>query len=176
MLSSTDSRSELESRRLVFRRYCDEDLPFLEALLANPEVMRYIGNGQVRDKAEARTFLSRIYDMYATGEMMGLRILERKTDRSAIGHAGIVLQVVDDAIELEIGYWIAREYWMQGYATEAAARLKEYGTQELENSRFVSLIQPGNTGSRKVALHIGMKLEKEIKRNGQDVLVYATCT
>ncbi|TWT27141.1 GNAT family N-acetyltransferase [Planomicrobium sp. CPCC 101110] len=163
----------IQTARLVMRPYQDEDFGFLCSLFSDPEVVRFIGNGQTRNKDGAMEFLYWIYRSYKTHPKLGLRVLVRKNDGKLIGHAGLVPQTVNGFEELEIGYWIARDHWGQGYATEAAAALKEYGRRQLGKKRFVSLIQPANEASRKVAERIGMELEKEIMLAGRKVCVYS---
>lgn len=43
-------RLPITSKRLLFRRYNDDDFNFLMSLLSDPEVVRFIGNGEIRDK------------------------------------------------------------------------------------------------------------------------------
>lgn len=164
---------KLETARLEFRKYRDEDFNFLYSLLADPEVVRFIGNGQVRSRNGALEFMYWIYRSYRENPELGLRLLIRKEDGAPVGHAGLVKQTIEGIDELEIGYWIAKEYWGQGYAAEAAAALRDYGLEQLGQKRLISLIQPGNTASRKVAERTGMALEKEIQLSGKDVCVYA---
>ncbi|PSL40147.1 RimJ/RimL family protein N-acetyltransferase [Planomicrobium soli] len=163
----------IQTARLVMRPYQDEDFEFLCSLFSDPEVVRFVGNGQTRSKDGAMEFLYWVYRSYKTNPKLGLRVLVRKDDGKLIGHAGLVPQTVNGFEELEIGYWIAREHWGQGYATEAASALKEYGSRQLGRKRFVSLIQPANTASRKVAERIGMELEKEIVLAGRTIYVYS---
>jgi RimJ/RimL family protein N-acetyltransferase len=163
----------IQTARLILRRYQDEDFDFLCALFSDPEVVRFIGDGKTRDRQGAMEFLYWIYRSYKNHPKIGLRVLVRKEDRKLVGHAGLVPQTVNGTEELEIGYWIAREYWGRGYATEAAKALKEYGSEKLGKDRFVSLIQPKNTASRKVAERIGMELEKEILLAGREVCLYS---
>lgn len=163
----------ITSDRLLFRHYTDEDFGFLCSLTADPKMMRFIGDGQTRDRDGALRFLYWVYRGYETDPALGLRLLVRKKDGKRIGHAGIVPQLVDGEKEFEIGYWISPAFWGQGYATEAAKSLAEYGFGKLEKQRLVSLIQPGNTASRKVAEKAGMKLEKESWVSGQLACVYA---
>ncbi len=143
------------------------------SLLSDPEVVRFIGNGKTRDKNGGKYFLSWIYRTYEYGENMGLRLLVNKEDDTLIGHAGFVPQV-DKVKEIEIGYWITREHWGKGYATEAAKALLEYGHKQLDRERFIALIQPGNVASRKVAKKLGMALEKKVVLGGEEVDVYST--
>ncbi|WP_335808450.1 GNAT family N-acetyltransferase [Halobacillus litoralis] len=163
-----------ETRRLKFRKYNDEDFEYLFSLLSDPEMVRYIGDGNTKDEKSTNNFLNWIYSTYDVGTDTGLMVLENKEDNTQIGHAGLVPQTVDGAEEIEIGYWVSRKHWGKGYATEAAKALKEYGLIDLGENRLVSLIQPNNMPSRKVANKIGMDFDKEIVLGDQKVHVYST--
>jgi RimJ/RimL family protein N-acetyltransferase len=164
----------IQSERLFFRPYKEADFEFLMSLLADPEMVKFIGTGKVRDEKESRDFLSWIYKTYEAGDNLGLQVLVRKEDNGPVGHAGLVPQKIDGVNELEIGYWIARSHWGGGYATEAAAALLDHGRNTLGRNRFISLIQPENTASEKVARNIGMRLEKRIVLGEKDVNVFTT--
>ena len=69
---------------------------------------------------------------------------------------------VDEADEVEILYGFIRRYWGNGYATESAKKVYEWG-KDLKIDRFISIIDPGNIGSAKVAEKVGMTFEKEAK-------------
>lgn len=163
---------KLESERLLLRRYRDEDFEFLFSLVKKPEVMRHIGDGTTKNRQLALEFLYWIYRSYREHPRNGLMLLIRKEDGRRLGHAGLVEQTVDGMKELEVGYWLAPEFWGMGYAREAAAVLCREGFNEHGSNRLISLIQPGNVASRKVAEAIGMICEKELIRGGQPVLIY----
>ena len=163
---------QLESGRLLLRRYRDEDFEFLYSLLKQPEVMRHIGDGQVKSRQQAFEFLYWIYRMYKEHPEYGLFLLVRKADGKRIGHAGLVPQSVNGQAELEVGYWLAPEFWGAGYAREAARLLCERGFTQHRQSALVSLIQPKNQASQKVAKALGMECGEPVLRNGQYVLVY----
>lgn len=163
----------LQSDRLEFRSYKDEDFHFLWSLLSDPEMIRYIGKGQTRNRSEALEFLYWIYRSYQQHPHHGLLLLVRKSDGRRIGHAGLVVQTIEGIAELEVGYWVAKEFWGQGYAKEAAVTLRDYGLHQLGRSRLISLIQQENRASQKVAQYIGMAMEKEIDLAGKKVHVYA---
>ncbi|WP_164669774.1 GNAT family N-acetyltransferase [Virgibacillus doumboii] len=163
---------KLTTERLILGPYEDKDEGFLMAMLSDPEMMRFIGEGQPKDESGTKKFLEWIYGTYEQGAEFGLHVIVRKDDRVPVGHAGLVPQLVDGKKELEIGYWIMRNYWGLGYATEAAAALKKYGRQKLGQQRLIALIQPENVGSKIVAEKIGMHVEKKIVLSGQEVLVY----
>ena len=88
-----ESVMEIELDRLLLRPYNDNDLDFLESLLTNPDMMKYIGNGQTRNQNGIKDFLEWIYDTYSQNPNYGLMlILERGTNKP-IGHAGLVPQL-----------------------------------------------------------------------------------
>lgn len=163
---------QLESGRLLLRRYQDEDFEFLYSLLKKPEVMRHIGDGKVKSRQQALEFLYWIYRMYREHPEYGLFLLVRKQDGKRIGHAGLVPQSVDGQSELEVGYWLAPEFWGFGYAREAAWLLCEQGFMKHGQNTLISLIQPDNQASQKVAKALGMDCGEPVLRNGQYVLVY----
>ena len=163
---------KLETNRLMFRRYTMDDLAFVEELVTNENVMKYIGSGVAKDRTYAIQLIKRMIEQYANFEDYGLHVLVHKESGQYVGHAGLVAQIIDDAFEIELGYWIHPDFWGQGYATEAAHALKQYAEQELELERYVSAIQVGNVASQKIALQNGMKLEKQIEMEGKQVEIY----
>ncbi|RWZ58600.1 N-acetyltransferase [Halobacillus fulvus] len=165
---------KIETQRLRIRKYTEKDFDFLYHLLSDPEMVRYIGQGQTKDEKGTQQFLNWIYGTYEYGLGRGLMVLEHKTDRTPIGHAGLVPQLIDGMEELEIGYWISRDHWGNGYATEAAKALKDYAVIELEERRLVSLIQAGNLASIHVASKLGMELERKMFLNDRKVYLYSS--
>ncbi len=59
----------------------------------------------------------------------------------------------------EMGYWIGLPYWGQGYATEAAMRLRDFGFDELAVHRLHAAYLPRNPASGRVMSKIGMRFE-----------------
>lgn len=60
--------------------------------------------------------------------------------------------------------------------TEAARAILAYGFETLHLSRLICLIDPGNEASVKVAIKIGMSLEREAEIDGEPTLVYSADT
>ena len=75
--------------------------------------------------------------------------------------------------EIEIGYLFLRPLRGQGLTTEAAQACRDHGFLRLGFTRLISLIDPANVASRRVAEKIGMTLEKEIPKWGKRLCVYA---
>lgn len=84
-----------------------------------------------------------------------------KSDGSLIGDAGLRDSDIDGKKEIDLGYIIQAKYWRQGYGTEAAAAVLEYGVDKLDLKRICANMPVNHLDSKKVAIRLGMKLEKE---------------
>ena len=71
---------------------------------------------------------------------------------------------LEGAFDVEVAYMISKDYWGQGYGTEAARAIRNYGFEQLNLSRLICLIDKENVASIKVAQNIGMEFE----RSGKD--------
>ena len=84
----------------------------------------------------------------------------RKKDQKVIGNImckSLPNNEMEPSGEIEIGWHLGREYWGMGYATEAAKAVAEYGFRmNPEVPRFLAVVYPKNTASKKVATNIGM--------------------
>lgn len=73
----------------------------------------------------------------------------------------------------ELGWTIGRPWWGKGYATEAARRCLDYGFREMNRQRIISLIDPENVNSIRVAERLGQKVEGEFTFMEHRLLMYA---
>lgn len=64
-------------------------------------------------------------------------------------------------MEVEIGYHVNKEYWSRGFASEAAKGCRDYGFDQLGLLKLISIIDPNNMPSIRVAEKIGFRKEKE---------------
>jgi ribosomal-protein-alanine N-acetyltransferase len=77
---------------------------------------------------------------------------------------------IDGRREVELVYVLRKVFWGKGYATEAAIALKDYAFQKLALKRLVSLIDPENSASQRVATKVGMHYVRDTVRPGERVL------
>jgi ribosomal-protein-alanine N-acetyltransferase len=74
---------------------------------------------------------------------------------------------------IEVGYMLAKEYWGQGLATEAAQAILQYGFEQAGLARLICVINPQNQASSRVAMKLGMTLEIDGDVNGEPTLLYS---
>ena len=95
-----------------------------------------------------------------------------------IGCAGL-RDIDHEHRQAELGFWIGREYWGQGYASEAAAAVVHYGFDSLRLNRICAHHMARNPAAGQVLRHIGMKqeglLRQRVRKWGiyEDVVLYA---
>lgn len=161
----------LETSRLTLRYITVRDAEALIPILGDVEVMRYSIIG-VHDQKQIRRFIEqRLMSYLELG--FGLYALVYKQNQEFIGYCGFFIQSIEKQREVEIGYRLAKKYWGQGLATEAAQAVLEYGQQRFNFRRFVCLIDPENIRSVKVATKLGMKQEKSLVYHGLNVAMYS---
>lgn len=72
---------------------------------------------------------------------------------------GIGLRIDPQHPRAELGYWVGTAYWRNGYATEAARAIVEYGFATLGLHRIYASAFRENTVSAKVLQKLGMRPE-----------------
>lgn len=172
MIAPVRSRTppRLETQRLILRGWQRRDLEPHAEMSADPEVMRFIGDGRVLDRGQSwREVAMHIGHWALRG--YGQWALERKEDGASLGRAG--LWNPPGWPGLEVGWKLARDAWGQGYATEAGEAAIEWAWATLDSDRLISLIQPGNERSIRVAERLGMRREEATTVQGQTAVIFA---
>jgi ribosomal-protein-alanine N-acetyltransferase len=153
----------LETERLLLRRQQASDIGFLTDLWADPQVTRYLGGPRDRDwlrsafEETARTPYAEQYDLWP--------VVEKETGQ-VVGHCGLLDKEVDGRTEIELTYIFSPSAWGKGYATEIGQAIKQAAFEKMGVERLIALIEPENEPSERVAIKLGMRLEKEITRPG----------
>lgn len=96
--------------------------------------------------------------------------LERKEGGASIGRAG--LWNPPGWPGLEVGWKLAQSEWGQGYATEAGQAAINWAWVNLNATQLISVIQPNNTASIRVAERLGMQQLRESTVKGQQVVIF----
>ena len=159
-----------ESPRLVLREFEPADLDALAAILADPEVMHFASGVFTREQS-----LERLESWIENYRRLGFGIwaVVDKQGGALLGLCGLAPQVVDGVDEVEIGYRFRRDAWGRGYATEAAVAVRIHGFEKLGLRRVISIIEPANVRSLRVAEKNGMRLDKETMMWNKPVRIYA---
>ena len=162
-------RTQIETERLVLRLPRLEDAGAWGAATGDAEVMHYIGGSEGAASQSIERFLER---WEANG--FGQYAVERREDSAFLGRLGLLvwdrrgwrrstLPEAGDAGEVELGWALVRDHWGHGYATEAAAAVRDAAWADLGLDRLVSLIHPDNARSVRVAERLGARFEQDVE-------------
>jgi RimJ/RimL family protein N-acetyltransferase len=159
----------LETERLRLRMFRQDDLDAYAAICADPEVMRYLGDGKALGRAEAWRQMAMILGHWSL-RGFGLWALEERASGALVGRIGFFQP--EGWPGFELGWMLRRESWGKGYATEGTRRALTHAFTEMGRDHVISLIRPANQPSIRVAERLGEMLEGRTELYGQDVLVY----
>lgn len=138
------------TQRLTLRTLNEEDLDSLMGIWGDPEVMRYSGGAGSREREERslkfyiKLQIEKGYSPYA--------VILKESNR-LIGVCGF--NPPSDHGEVELVYHFSKNYWGNGYATEAAKACIEYARDHSITDRLAAFIDPNNQGSEKVLQKLG---------------------
>jgi len=160
----------LETARMRLLPWQPEDWLSLRPIARDPEVMRYISGGEPWPEEGIREFVERQIACFAARKFCLWRLIHKESGQM-IGFCG--LQPLAETPEIEIGWWLARDRWNQGLATEAAREALRDGFEGAKLQRIVSVAMPANRASIHIMEKLGMRFERETTHRGFAVVLYA---
>ena len=175
---------QLETDRLLLRAPVPGDAEALAPMYADPEVMRYVGDGRTLTQSDTERSVKRMIERWEA-DGFGLFTTVRQEDGAIIGRVGLLVwntdtwepttraEAADGPSEVEVGYTLGKPYWGRGYATEAAGAVRDYALNELGAERLIALIIHGNTASENVARKLGLEYERDIMLGRRGAQLFA---
>jgi len=160
----------IETERLLLRLPEPDDAASVARQIGDPEVMRYIGpTADAIHAAERIRQMRRAWDVDGFGRF----VVVRRDTGEAIGRVGILVwdpatwrhgtrRAIGPQAEIELGWTFERAAWGHGFATEAAAAVRDWALAEIRPSRLISLIHPANDRSQRVAAKLGERYVDDV--------------
>jgi ribosomal-protein-alanine N-acetyltransferase len=158
----------IETDRIFLRLFCISDIEPFAKICANPNVMRYIGDGKPATLDIITEKIPEWIELYEK-QKYGLMALVIKETNKLIGFCGLLHQTLDGDKYIELGYRLDEAYWQKGIATEAACAVRDYAFDALDIPMLISIIHHQNEASKRVAKRVGMRLME--KTHFKNVLV-----
>ena len=148
----------LETERLVLRPLTAQDAPALQRLAGRREIAdTTISIPHPYSEPQARQWIAGTADLFARGKAAAFGI-QLKREGNLVGASGL-RDVEAEHSQAELGFWVAVEWWGQGYATEAARAVVGFGFEQLGLNRIYAHHMVRNPASGRVLARIGMKQE-----------------
>jgi [ribosomal protein S5]-alanine N-acetyltransferase len=160
-----------ETARLTLRWFEPGDLEALAAIHDDPEVIRYVGGPERWAGGRAADRLAEYIEEYGRFGFSKWAVIVRATGALA-GRCGPVVETIEGRQEIELGCVLGRAHWGAGYATEVVSAALEHCFSVLGRSRIVSLVDPANVGSQRLAARLHMKHERDVEWRGRRMRLY----
>ena len=159
-------RLRLETERLWLRPPTPQDADALSALFADPEVMHALGKEAISVPEGVQAMIEGGIGGWKTDGVGPFVIETAAGNRQVVGQAGLMIfdtrgwtpsswSAAGSYAQPELGWALIRSHWGHGYATEAAAAIREWAQRSRSLDRLVSLISPDNARSQRVARRLG---------------------
>jgi ribosomal-protein-alanine N-acetyltransferase len=165
----------LQSPRLLLDAFTLDDAPSVQRQAGDPEVARTTANiPHPYPEGAAEAWIGSHAPAFAEKRHVTLAI--RHPEHGLVGTVSLGVDMAHR--HAEAGYWIGREFWSQGFATEALRRLIAYGFRELDLERIHARHLGCNPASGRVMEKAGMTREgcqrRHFIKNGnfEDVVLY----
>lgn len=159
------------SERLLFRKLRTTDFKDWLPFYNDPRSTQYWDGLPTNPTEACEAQFNRVFERYEH-DLGGMNALILKESKKLVGICGLLVQTVDNIQELEIGYSILPNYWLQGFASEAAQKCKVFAFENNFSDSLISIIHVDNIPSQKVAINNGMHLDKTTVYNNNPVHIF----
>ena len=147
----------IETEHLVLRPFSFMDSEDFYKIASNPENLRFIFPVQA-NLQESQHVLANYFMKYP----LGIWAICDKKQEKMIG--SIKFEKIDEIKkEAELGYFLNKEYWSQGYMTEVVTNIRDLSIEELGLKQLSIVTHMENSASQKVAQKSGFKFYRRFK-------------
>lgn len=168
----------LFGNRLMLREFRPEDHPAVHAYASDPEVTTFVDWGP-NSIAETRAFLAGATAQREAAERTEFTLAAVQIGSGTLIGSGAIGVTNAHHHRGELGYVINRDYWSQGYGTEIAELLIQFGFEHLGLRRIEATCDPANQASARVLQKSGLSYEGLMRSHllvdgvGRDSLLFA---
>ena len=140
----------IKTERLIIKSPELEDVDAMIALVNNWEITKWLSNVPYPYlQSDGIGFVKRSKQKHETGSSYNYLVFFQDT---LVGGVGLSLQ--ENGI-YDLGYWVGKQYWGQGIATEASYALLSFGFDNLRQTKIQAGYFDGNDASARVLKKLG---------------------
>ena len=147
----------LETERVILRRWKESDAESLYEYAKDPDVGPIAGWPPHKSVNES---MDVIKNVFAAAEAYAVCL---KTDCRAIGAIELKLKghtdMTDKDDECELGYWLGKPFWGQGYMPEAVREMLRHAFEDIGMTKVWCGYYEGNDKSKRVQEKCGFRYQ-----------------
>ena len=159
----------LETSRLTYSMFEEDDYNDLVDVLHNEEVCKYLPGPKVYPKDIIKKWLNFFISSFDTHKPNMYYAIREKGQDKIIGYCA--MNWIPEFDTNEITYVLHNGYWGKGYATEAAQKMMELA-RLMNVKQMVSLAMVGNKASSHILEKMGFIYDKDVHLWGADLHLY----
>ena len=154
----------LETESLIIREFNEGDFTSIHTYASKPEVTMYLPFGP-NNEVDTQIFLKKAINYQIENPRYDYEFaVIMKQSNNLIGGCGIHFTSISNK-EGSIGYCYDKQYWGNGFASEVAKAILNFGFNELGLHRIFATCHPDNIGSARVMQKIGMQKEGRLREH-----------
>ena len=161
----------IETKRLLLRDISQEDLKPLSKLFADPDVMKSSLDGKPFPYEKSKMILQNMMDQRKRYDFSICAIIHKKTN-AWMGFCGLYWEKDNEELKTDFAYRLFKEFWGQGYATEAVTACLLHIEKLFPNIIINAYIEPENRASSRVIEKAGMSFIRKTTYHGLPVHLY----
>jgi [ribosomal protein S5]-alanine N-acetyltransferase len=155
----------LETTRLLLRPFRTADADDVQRLAGDRDVAdTTLKIPHPYEDGMAEKWIANHRDWFDHGQQAVFAVT-RKDDGRLLGAIG--LRIERDDQRAELGYWIGKPYWGQGFCTEAARAILSFGFEQLGLHRVQACHFTRNRASGRVLQKVGMTQEGRLREHSR---------
>lgn len=169
----TETLILFQTERLLIRQLAADDFDAMYAVYSDMEAMRWVDDGQPISREECAQWIEITQKNYTTYGY-GMSALVLRSSGAVIGFCGLVHP--GGQADAEIKYALLRDYWNQGFASEATQGMIDYGARTFGLRKIIATIDPDNLASQRVMAKVGMgHVETQQNEDGTFTELFVRC-
>lgn len=160
-------QSTYTTNRLTLHQLSAQDSTFILELLNTPGWIQFIGDRNIRSNEDALGYIEKIND----SPNLVYWVVKTKDSQTAIG---LVTLIKRDYLEHhDIGFAFLPQYNGKGYAYEAVTEVLTGIVNNTSHTHIVAITLKENLSSIALLKKTGLRFEKEIMDNGEELQLYS---
>jgi len=143
----------LRTKRILLRPLQAEDAPAFHRLINDWDICRKLPDAPFPYPVElAGEWIAAAAADRQAGKAQQFALIEEANGKM-VGCAG--LRLSRDGKSADLGYWLGRKFWRQGFGLEVATRLTSWGLAEMKINRVTATVAEDNEASLAVLTRAG---------------------
>ncbi len=158
----------IKTKRLGLRLLEEGDIELLSKLESDPKVRSYFHPIDVQTREEIESKLGKFVLSYEEERLPWFVIFELDSNEY-VGRIGFWQYKTG---ELEFGFALHKDFWGQGFGTEAVSATLMWAKENIDNSDIIAVVTMNNVASSRVLEKCGMQVYKIDLDQGEECRFY----